>query len=144
MGYLIDTNVLSELRKKDRCDPNVGTWLASVTSDELFVSVISLGEIRRGIELLRKRDPGSARTLDKWLTSLEEYYSDRILPISAAICDRWGRLALDQPLPVSDGLLAATGIEHKLTIVTRNTDDFVRSGASTLNPFLPRTKSVGA
>jgi toxin FitB len=144
MGYLVDTNVLSELRKKERCDPNVAGWLASVASSELFISVISLGEIRRGIELLRKRDPTSARALEKWLTGLEEHYADRILPISAAIADRWGRIALDQPLPVSDGLLAATGIEHKLTIVTRNTDDFVRSGVNTLNPFLARKKPAGS
>jgi predicted nucleic acid-binding protein len=138
MGYLIDTNILSELRKRQRCDANVAAWLSSVKPDELFVSVLSLGEIRRGIELLRKRDPGSAGSLDKWLAGLESHYSDRVLPISAAIADRWGRLSPDQPLPVSDGLLAATCIEHKLTIVTRNTDDFIRSGANTLNPFLPR------
>jgi predicted nucleic acid-binding protein len=137
MGYLIDTHVLSELRKKARCDAQVATWLASVAPDELFVSVLSLGEIRRGIELLRKLDPASARALDKWLAGLETHYADRILPISGAIADRWGRLCPDQPLPVTDGLLAATGIEHKLTIVTRNTDDFLRSGVNTLNPFLP-------
>ena len=138
MGYLVDTNVLSELRKKDRCDLNVTAWLASVVSDELFVSVISLGEIRRGIELLRKRDAAASRTLDRWLAGLEAHYADRVLPISAAVADRWGRLSPDQPLPVSDGLLAATGIEHKLTIVTRNTDDFLRSGVNTLNPFLSK------
>lgn len=138
MGYLVDTNVLSELRKKTRCDPHVSVWLASVAPDELFVSVLSLGEIRRGIELVRNRDPASARALDQWLNGLEAHYADRLLPITAAIADRWGRLCLDQPLPVSDGLLAATGIEHKLTIVTRNTDDFARSGVNTLNPFLPR------
>ena len=120
MAYLVDTNILSELRKKDRCDANVTAWLTSITPDELFVSVLSLGEIRRGIELLRKRDAASSRALDKWLAGLEAHYADRIVPISAAIADRWGRLCLDQPLPVSDGLLAATGIEHKLTIVTRN------------------------
>jgi toxin FitB len=137
MGYLIDTSVLSELRKKVRGNPHVTAWLATVAPDELFVSVLSLGEIRRGIELIRKRDPAFARALDRWLTGLETHYADRILPVSAAIADRWGRLCLDQPLPVSDGLLAATGIEHKLTIVTRNTGDFVRSGVNTLDPFEP-------
>lgn len=137
MSYLVDTNVLSELRKKERCDAQVAAWLAGVEPDQLFVSVLSLGEIRRGIELIRKRDPASARALDKWLTGLEAHYADRILPISPAVADRWGRLSPDQPLPVTDGLLAATGIEHKLTIVTRNTSDFQRSGVTTLNPFLP-------
>lgn len=136
MGYLIDTNVLSELRKRDRCDPRVSAWQASVSADELFISVLSLGDIRRGIELIRRRDPASARALDKWLIGLETHYAEHVLPISAAIADRWGRLSPEQPLPVTDGLLAATGIEHKLTIVTRNTDDFQRSGASTLNPFV--------
>ncbi|MEX2044951.1 MAG: type II toxin-antitoxin system VapC family toxin [Opitutus sp.] len=139
MGFLVDTNVLSELRKRQRCDPHVAEWLAGVAPDELFVSVLSIGEIRRGIELLRQRDPASARALDKWLAGLEAHYSDRILPISPAITDRWGRLSPEQPLPVIDGLLAATGIEHKLTVVTRNTDDFLRSGVNTLNPFLPRS-----
>jgi len=138
MSYLVDTNVLSELRKKQRCDANVAAWLASVRPDELFVSVLSLGEIRRGIELLNRRDPASAGVLDKWLAGLEAHYSDRILPITAAIADRWGRLSPDKPLPVSDGLIAASCIEHRLTIVTRNTDDFLRSGVSTFNPFLAR------
>lgn len=141
MSYLVDTNVLSEVRKRDRCDANVAAWLSGVESDELFISVLSLGEIRRGIELLRKRDPASARSLDKWLSGLESHYSERILPISTAIADRWGRLSLDRPLPVTDGLLAATGIEHKLAIATRNTDDFLRSGAATFNPFLTRKDS---
>ena len=135
MGYLVDTNILSELRKRERVDARVAAWLATVPPDELFVSVLSLGEIRRGIELIRRRDPASARALDKWLNGLEAHYADRILPISPAIADRWGRLSPDQPLPVTDGLLAATGIEHKLTIVTRNVDDFRRSGVNTLNPF---------
>ena len=135
MGYLVDTNVLSELRKKERCDPHVAAWLESVEPDELYVSVLSLGEIRRGIELIRRRDPASARALDRWLAGIELHYADRILPISPVVADRWGRLSPDQPLPVTDGLLAATVVEHKLTIVTRNTGDFERSGASTLNPF---------
>ena len=81
MGYLVDTNVLAELRKKQRCDPNVAAWLARVTPAELFISVLSLGEIRRGIELWRNRDPATAGSLDKWLAGLESHYSDRILPI---------------------------------------------------------------
>lgn len=137
MGYLVDTNVPSELRKKERCDAPVAAWLANVAPDELFVSVLSLGEIHRGIELIRKRDPASARALERWLTGLEAHHANRILPISPAVAARWGRLSPDQPLPVTDGLLAATGIEHKLTLVTRNTADFQRSGVNILNSFLP-------
>lgn len=93
----------------------------------------------RSFELLRKRDPASSRALDQWLAGLEAHYADRILPITAAIADRSGRLSPDQPLPVCDGLLAATGIEHKLTIVTRNTADLLRSGVNTFDPFLPHS-----
>ncbi len=137
MGYLLDTNVLSELRKRERCDANVAAWMRNVAPNDLFVSVLALGEIRRGIELIRRRDPASARALDKWLEGLETDFSDRILPVSTAVADRWGRLSPEQPLPVTDGLLAATGIEHKLIIVTRNADDFLRSGVGTLDPFRP-------
>lgn len=137
MSYLVDTNILSELRKGGRCDPHVSAWLDGVRPAELFVSVLSLGEIRRGIELLRRRDPTAAGSLDRWLRGLEAHYTDRVLAVSAAIADRWGRLAPTQPLPVCDGLLAATCIEHDLTMVTRNAGDFARSGVPTLNPFEP-------
>lgn len=137
MGYLVDTNVLSELRKRERCAPHVAAWFAAVAPEELWVSVLALGEIRRGIELLRKRDPSSAHALDRWLAGLETHYADRLLPVTAAIADRWGRLSPDQPLPVTDGLLAATAWEHKLTLVTRNVGDFMRSGVATLDPFQP-------
>lgn len=135
MPYLLDTNILSEARKKDRCDKGVEEWLNQVSPDELFLSVLSLGEIRRGIELRRARDPAAAGQLEKWLVGLETHYADRILPVSPSVADRWGRLNPAQPLPSIDGLLAATCLEHKLTMVTRNTADFKRSGAVTLNPF---------
>lgn len=134
MAYLLDTCILSELRKP-RCDRGVAGWMAGVQPDEAFLSVLTLGEIRRGIELLRPKDPKAAGTLERWLLGLEVHYAERILPISPAVADRWGRLCLDQPLPVSDGLIAATGLEHKLIVVTRNVADFRRSGVGTLNPF---------
>ena len=134
MAYLIDTCVISELRKRD-CDQGVAAWMSGIQPDEAFLSVLTLGEIRRGIELRRSRDPAAAGALERWLLGLETHYAERILPITAAIADRWGRLATDQPPPVSDGLIAATGLEHKLTVVTRNAPDFQRSGVSTLNPF---------
>jgi predicted nucleic acid-binding protein len=99
-----------------------------VEPEELYLSVITLGEIRRGIELHRSKDPKAAGALERWLLGLEAYYAERILPISAAVADRWGRLAPHQPLPVSDGLIAALGLEHKLTVVTRNV-------TNVLNPF---------
>ena len=134
MAYLLDTCVISELRKP-HCDPSVATCMAGIQPDEAFLSVITLGEIRRGIELHRAKDTKAAGALERWLLGLESHYAERILPISSAIAERWGRLCLNQPLPVSDGLIAATGLEHKLTIVTRNVFDFERSGVNTLNPF---------
>jgi predicted nucleic acid-binding protein len=134
MSYLLDTCVLSELRKP-RANPGVVAWMEGVQPDEVFLSVLTLGEIRRGIELRRGKDPAAARALERWLNGLEAHHSDRILPITTAIADRWGRLSLKQPLPVTDGLITATALEHKLTVVTRNTDAFLRSGVNILDPF---------
>jgi len=134
MAYLLDTCLISELRKK-ACNPGVAAWLASVQPDEAFLSVLTLGEIRHGVELHRAKNAAEATRLERWLLGLEAHYTDRILPITAAIADRWGRISPSQPVPAIDGLLAATGLEHKLTLVTRNTADFSRSGVATLNPF---------
>ena len=134
MPYLLDTCVVSELRKT-RCNSGVAKWISQVHSDELYLSVITLGEIRRGIELHRAKDARAANVLERWLHGLETHYDERIIPISSAVADRWGRLSPNQPLPVSDGLLAATAVENMLTIVTRNVADFQRSGATVLNPF---------
>jgi predicted nucleic acid-binding protein len=134
MAYLLDTCVLSELRKPNG-NRGVAIWVAGIRPDEAFLSVLTLGEIRRGIELHRAKDARAAGALERWLLGLEAHYAERILPITAAIADRWGRLSLTQPIPVSDGLIAATGLEHRLTVVTRNVADFERSGVNTLNPF---------
>ena len=134
MAYLIDTCVISELRKA-HCNQGVASWMANVQPDEVYLSVLTLGEIRRGIELHRPKDTKAARALERWLVGLETHYAERVLPITAAIADRWGRLSPTQPLPVSDGLIAATGLEHKLTVVRRNTADFQRSGVNIVNPF---------
>jgi predicted nucleic acid-binding protein len=134
MPYLLDTCVVSELRKPG-VNPGLSSWISRIQADEAFLSVLTLGEIRMGIELYRFRNPSAAGDLERWLLGLENHYAERILPITAAIADCWGRLSPKQPLPVSDGLIAATGIEHKLTVVTRNIADFQRSGVNTLNPF---------
>lgn len=134
MAYLLDTCVLSELRKP-KAHPGVMAWMAGIQPEEAFLSVLTLGEIRRGLELRRAKDQAAARALERWLLGLEAHYADRILPLTATIADRWGRLSPHQPLPVTDGLIAATALEHKLTVVTRNTEDFVRSGVSLLDPF---------
>lgn len=133
-GYLIDTNVISELRRPKR-SPSVVAWFSSVASENLFLSALTLGELRRGVEILRFKDPTAATSLDRWLEGIQTEFSDRILVIDEAVADQWSRLSVRQPLPSIDGLLAATASVHGLTMVTRNTSDFERSGVMLLNPF---------
>jgi Predicted nucleic acid-binding protein, contains PIN domain len=134
-GYLLDTNVLSELRKGKRADPNVLAWYQGISADDLFTSVLVFGEIRSGIERIRPNDPAQAKALDRWFNELETSYVDRILPISVAVADRWGRFNAVSPISVIDGLMAATALENDLTLVTRNVHDVMRTGAKLLNPF---------
>ena len=135
MSYLLDTNVISELRKGRRCDPGVASWFSGVSSDDLFLSVLTFGEIRKGVERLRRRDPVAAQSLEGWLTRLVAAYSERAFAIDQPVAEQWGRLNAPDPLPVVDSLLAATAIVHGLTLVTRNVDDVARTGVDHLNPF---------
>ena len=134
-GYLIDTNVVSELRKGTRADPGVTDWISSVADEGLFLSVLVIGELRRGIERLARRDEPSAEALDGWLAAIVRDYEDRILAVDCTVAEEWGRINIPDPLPVVDGLLAATAIVHDLTLVTRNTADVASSPVNTLNPF---------
>jgi toxin FitB len=136
MTYLLDTNVVSELRKRDP-DPNVLAWYATVTSAELFVSVMTIGEIRLGIERLRRNDESQADLLEQWLRGLQVTYRDHLIDVDADVAEEWGRLNVPDPLPVIDGLLAASVKVRGWTLVTRNTADLQRSGVALLNPFEP-------
>jgi len=133
--YLIDTNVLSELRKGPRAHPSVRRWFEAVEDEAVFTSVLVLGELRRGVESIRRRDPVAAAALEQWLARLREQFADRVLPIDAATAERWGRLNVPDPVPTVDGLLAATALEHGMTLVTRNARDVERTGVPTSNPF---------
>lgn len=135
MTYLLDTNVISEVRKGTSCNASVAAWFASVDADELFISALVLGEIRKGIEKLRAREAERAESLDRWLTALETDYRDRIVGVDAAVADAWGRMSARRPTPVIDSLLAATAAVHGLILVTRNEDDVAELGARVLNPF---------
>ena len=135
MPYLLDTNVLSELRKGARCDPSVTSWAARQSRETHYLSALSLGEIRKGIELLRRKAPRDAATLEVWLARLIDQYEGAILGITPDIAETWGRLCARRPLPVIDSLLAATALEFGLTVATRNTTDFKGTGVKTVNPF---------
>jgi predicted nucleic acid-binding protein len=138
VNYLIDTNVISELRKGERADPDVAAWFAGLADGEVFLSALTLGEIRRGIESIRRRDPKSAAALESWLGRIADQHRSRILPVDRAIAEEWGRMNVPDPLPVIDGLLAATASVLGLTLATRNTADIARTGVSCLNPFSAR------
>jgi toxin FitB len=134
-GLLLDTNVLSELRKGARCNDTVRQWVQSANERSFFLSVLVLGEIRRGIEKIRTRDVPSALALDQWLTRIKVAYEGRILPVDQTVADVWGRLDATFGLPQVDGMMAATASVHDLVLVTRNTKDFARAGIRVLNPF---------
>jgi toxin FitB len=132
--FLVDTNVISEARKPN-ADPNVHSWFRSVSGADLYLSVLVLGEIRQGVERLRRRDPTQAGQYDRWLATLRRDYAERLLPVTTEVAQEWGRLNVPYPLPVVDGLLAATALVHGMTLVTRNISDVARSGVLLLNPF---------
>ncbi len=134
-GYLIDTNVISELRKGTRANPGVTMWFETNSEAEMWLSVLVVAELRRGAALVRRRDPDSADRLDNWLISLEATYADRILPVSLDVARQWSMLGIPDPLPTIDGLIAATALTHDLVVVTRNLGDISRSGATCEDPF---------
>ena len=133
-GYLVDTNVLSELRKPAPSE-NVLEWFSAISPKFLFVSVLTLAELSRGAELLRRKDARSAIALDHWIAEVRLNFAERILSVDHEVAECWARLSPQQPLPIIDGLLAATASVHDLTVVTRNAGDFERSGVRVLNPF---------
>ncbi len=134
MSLLLDTNVVSELQKPAP-SPHVWAWWSGIRTIEVYLSVLTIGEIRRGIERLRPRDSLRAEGLDRWLGGLQRDYVDRIIPITAEIADVWGRFNASRTLPAVDSLMAATASVLGLTLVTRNVPDFVAAGIPILNPF---------
>ncbi len=133
--FLLDTNVVSELRKGDRANRHVLDWFQKLDSAEVFLSVLVVGELRQGVERLRRRDPRQAERLDRWLDRLVRDYADRLLPVDARVAELWGRLNVPDPIAAVDGLLAATALVNDLTLATRNVKDVARTGARCLNPF---------
>jgi toxin FitB len=134
VNYLLDTDVISELRRRSP-DPHVLAWYSTVRSHELFLSVLTVGEIRLGIQRIRRNDQAQAAHLEQWLDGLRGTYADRLVSVDEQAAQEWGRINVPGPLPVIDGLLAASAKIRGWTLATRNTADLARSGVTLINPF---------
>ncbi|MBM3647207.1 MAG: type II toxin-antitoxin system VapC family toxin [Alphaproteobacteria bacterium] len=135
MRFLVDTNIISEIRKRDRANSNVARWVARVRAAYICTSVLVLAEIRHGIELKRRRDPVQAKAHDRWSFQMRTRLADRVLPVDEPVADAWATLGVPGPVPLIDGLLAATAKVHGPTLVTRNVDDLAGLHVALLNPF---------
>ena len=142
--FLLDTNVISEVRKGRRSDSNVSNWYTGVGESQLYISSLTIGEIRKGIELARRRrDVDQAEALEAWLHTVVNGFSGRVLTVDAQVADTWGQMSAIRPIPVVDALLAATAQVHDLILVTRNVSDVEGLGVKVLNPFLYLTGGNG-
>ena len=132
MTYLVDTNVLSEARRGSR---EARRWLRSIDPEAVYLSVVTLGEINKGIALKKRSDPRAAAILSAWLEELRREHAERILPITDRVALEWGRLAAERPRSMADGLIAATAAIFGKIIVTRNVADFADTGLPVLDPW---------
>ncbi|SDB48312.1 type II toxin-antitoxin system VapC family toxin [Belnapia rosea] len=135
MTWLVDTNIISEIRKGARCHPAVAGRWARVEERDLFLSVLTFGEIRRGIRDVRQRDPAKAGVLERWLAEVSNAFGARIIGVDLAVAAAFRRISAARSVPVIDALLAPTAKVHDLVLVTRNTADVSGLGVRTLNPF---------
>lgn len=135
MSFLLDTNVVSEMRKGGNANPALANWFAVNRDEGFFLSALVIGEIRKGIEMLRRSDSDSARAIDGWLEETCSRFGGRIIPVDQEIAEEWGRISASDPLPAMAGLMAATAAVRGLTLATRNVADIERTGVRHVNPF---------
>ena len=136
--YLLDTNIISELRKRDRANPGITRFFHRIAEQEIitYLSVITIGELRRGVDIIRYRgDVTQAKSLETWLQIILDRYAENILDFGREEAQIWGRLRVPHPENALDKQIAATALVYDLTLVTRNVKDFVATGVTLLNPF---------
>ena len=135
MSFLLDTDILSAIRRKQR-DQNLEKWLHSINSLDVYISVVTIGEVERGITQQRRNNPEFAEDLQRWLDTTLHRYQQRILPLSISIAQRWGRLSGELGHNSADLMIAATALEHNLIVATRNTRHFEPTQVGLINPYL--------
>jgi predicted nucleic acid-binding protein len=134
--YLIDTNVLSALRRRDKADQRFSAWVTATQPEDMYLSILSIFEVKVGASRVARRDPGQGQDLNRWIHNFVlTAFADRILPIDSDIALRCAALHVPDPRPVIDSLIAATALEHGLTVATRNVADFQPLGVPVLNPW---------
>ena len=135
MSFLLDTDILSAIRRKQR-DQNLEKWLLSINSLDVYISVVTIGEVERGITQQQRNNPAFAEDLQRWLDTILQRYQQRILPLSISIAQRWGRLSAELGHNSADLMIAATAFEHNLIVATRNTRHFEPTQVGLINPYL--------
>jgi len=136
VNMLVDTNVVSELKRGRNADPRVVAWFSEMPNERVFTSVVVLGEVRRGIELVARRDKPQAEVLERWYASIRDQLANRVLAVDEPIMMVWSRISVPDLLPAYDGLIAATALVHGMTVATRNTADYRRAGVEVFDPWV--------
>jgi hypothetical protein len=139
LSVILDTNVISEIRRGRNAD--VTAWFAAIIPERVYTSVIVLGEIRRGIELIARRDKVQAQVLERWYAHMRRQLGNRVLPIDEAVMTIWSTISVPDRLPAYDGLIAATALAHGMAIATRNAADYRRVGVDVIDPWTDRPRS---
>jgi predicted nucleic acid-binding protein len=139
VNVLVDTNVVSELKRGRNGDPFVVAWFSTLSPERIFTSVVVLGEIRRGIELIARRDKPQAAVLERWYESMRQRLGNRVLDIDERVMTTWAKISVPDMLPAYDGLIAATALVHDLIVATRNVADYRRVGLRVVDPWSKNT-----